>query len=200
MPKEVISQIYDPFFTTKGLGKGTGLGLSTVYGIVKQSGGYINVESILDEGTTFSIYLPRELEQVEEYTVKSEVIELPRGEELILLVEDEAELRILAGMILKKQGYKIIEAENGLEALDLCKELEKPVDLVITDVIMPNLGGPALIKQLKSRWSDFKVLFMSGYTANEIENSGLPNTKIPFLQKPFKPDDLIGKVRNVLDS
>lgn len=199
MTDEVKAQIFEPFFTTKGEGKGTGLGLSTVYGIVKQSGGSIWIYSELGVGTTFKIYLPMVSEKEDKLTLKPDYVELPRGTETILVVEDEDGVRKLTCRTLKQLGYKVIEAENGGEALMICKELEKPVDLVLTDVIMPKVSGAVLIKNLQEIWSDFKVLYMSGYTANAIAHSGILDHDKPYLQKPFRPIDLAKKVRSVLD-
>ena len=138
-------------------------------------------------------------EDADKLTREVRDIELPRGTETILLVEDEEGVRKLACRILKQQGYRIIEAQNGGEALSVCKELEKPVDLVVTDVIMPNMGGAELVKNLREIWSDLKVLYMSGYTADAIAHSGVLDPDKPYLRKPFRPIDLAWKVRRVLD-
>ena len=197
---EVKMQIFDPFFTTKDKGQGTGLGLSTVYGIVKQSGGNIWVYSELNKGTTFKIYLPMVVEEAEEFTREVPFIELPRGTETVLVVEDEDSVRRLACRVLKQQGYKIIEAQTGGDAYLMCQKMEKPVDLVITDVIMPTMGGVELVEKLREIWSDFKVLLMSGYTSNTIVHNGMIDPGVPYLQKPFRPVDIAWKVRRVLDS
>ena len=199
MTDEVKTQVFEPFFTTKGEGKGTGLGLSTVYGIVKQSGGNIWLYSELEEGTTFKVYLPMVADEAEEFVREVGAIELPRGSETVLVVEDEEGTRKLVCRILKQQGYHIIEAQNGGEALMICKELEKPVDLVLTDVIMPNMGGTVLVKNLHEILPDVKVLYMSGYTTDAVAHAGVLDSGTPYLQKPFRPIDLAWKVRRVLD-
>ena len=200
MTDEIRVQIFDPFFSTKEEGKGTGLGLSTVYGIVKQSGGHIWVYSEPGKGTTFKIYLPMVREEAEEFVHRAEVGEAPSGTETVLVVEDEQSVRLLASRILKMQGYNVLEAQNGGEAYLMCEKMEKPVDLVVTDVIMPVMSGAELIKKLREIWTDFKVLFMSGYTSNAIVHSGVLDSDTPYLQKPFRPVDLAWKVREVLDS
>ena len=197
--ENVKSHIFEPFFTTKEEGKGTGLGLSTVYGIVKQSGGNIWVYSELDKGTTFKIYLPMVTQEADELSREADVSEAPRGTETILLVEDEEGVRKLAVRILKGQGYKVLEAESGVDALLICQKMQKPVDIVITDVVMPNMSGSEFVEKLREFWSDFKVLYMSGYTANAIAHSGVLDPDKPYLQKPFRPIDLALKVRSVLD-
>ena len=159
MTNEVKAQIFDPFFTTKSMGEGTGLGLSTVYGIVKQSGGSIWVYSEVGVGTAFKIYLPKVEEVAEEFVREVGVAELPRGTETVLVVEDEDGVRHLACRVLKRQGYTVLEARTGGDAYLLCQKREKPVDLVITDVIMPNMGGVELVEKLREIWTDFKVLY-----------------------------------------
>ncbi|HHE47119.1 MAG TPA: response regulator, partial [Bacteroidetes bacterium] len=199
MTDEVRMQIFDPFYTTKEEGKGTGLGLSTVYGIVKQSGGNIWVYSEPGKGTAFKVYLPMVAKEADKLSLDADMGDLPRGTETILVVEDEDGVRKLACRSLKKQGYKIIQAANGGEALMIARELEKPVDLLVTDVIMPHMGGVVLVKNLHEIWPDVKVLYMSGYTANAIAHSGVLDPDKPFIQKPFHPIDLVRKVRKVLD-
>jgi len=199
MTPEVRDRVFEPFFTTKEKSKGTGLGLSTVYGIVKQSGGNIWVYSEPNHGTTFKIYLPRVDEPLEE--IKEEVVgeEIHRGGETILLVEDEEEVRKLAVRILERQGYTVLEACDGEEALFLCKERKGPIHLILTDVVMPQMGGPGLVGQLKQVRQDFKVLYMSGYTDNSITHQGVLEKGMNYIQKPFTIDGLIRKVRGVLD-
>ncbi len=200
MSDTVKKQIFEPFFTTKAEGKGTGLGLSTVFGIVIQSDGGIEVHSELGEGTTFSIFLPQAEEDIEEIVFEGDAIDLPRGTETILIAEDDDALRSLVCRILRGQGYKTIEAQNGGEALMICRELDKPVDLVITDVVMPSMRGEILIKNLREIWSEVKVLYMSGYSAEKVSDSKILESDDPFIQKPFRPIDLTWKVRKVLDS
>lgn len=197
--EELQSQIFDPFFTTKETGKGTGLGLSMVYGIIKQSQGHISVYSKLNRGTTFRIYLPREMEQSVTGDIQSETGKLPIGKERILVVEDEDAVRTLTIRSLKSSGYKVVEARSGADALQICKELDKPVDLVLTDVIMPDINGPDFIGCLLEIWPGIKVLFMSGYAADHIIQDGMIARGMPYIQKPFSPSSLAVKVRAVLD-
>jgi signal transduction histidine kinase len=200
MTPEVRERVFEPFFTTKEKGKGTGLGLSTVYGVVKQSGGYIWVYSERGQGTTFKIYLPRVDEPLEE-EVRKKVVkeELPGGKETILVVEDEEEVRKLAVAILRKQGYRILEASNGGDAFLICEQGKEPVRLLLTDVVMPGLNGPELARRLRYFYPEMKVLFMSGYTDNGVLQQGVLDHGMFFLQKPFSVDGLTGKVRSVLD-
>jgi CheY-like chemotaxis protein len=199
MTPEVRDRVFEPFFTTKEKGRGTGLGLSTVYGIVKQSGGNIWVYSEPNHGTTFKIYLPRVYEAPEE--LKEEIVreEIPRGGETILLVEDEEVVRKLAARVLEKQGYTVLGASNGEEALFLCQRKNEPIHLVLTDVMMPQMGGPQLVEQLRQMRQDFKVLYMSGYTDGGIAHHGVLEKGIDYIQKPFSIDGLTRKVREVLD-
>jgi CheY-like chemotaxis protein len=199
MSAEVRNQVFEPFFTTKEKGKGTGLGLSTVYGIVKQSGGNIWVYSEPGKGTTFKIYLPRVDEPPEEFKEKVEVKEIPRGSETILLVEDEKEVLKLASRILKEQGYRILEAATGEEALKICKENKGPFHLLLTDVVMPQMSGRQLKERLGQVGQGFKVLYMSGYTDNAIVHHGVLEKGMNFIQKPFTLEGLARKVREVLD-
>ena len=201
MGEEVKKRIFEPFFTTKGEGKGTGLGLATVYGIVKQSGGFINVYSELGVGTIFKVYLPRVTGEAEDIKKKVKPAEIPRGTETILFVEDEEAVRALSVMFLKRHGYTILEAPSGGEAYLKCKHLDKPVDLIITDVIMPGgMNGAELIQTIRSElWHNVKALYISGYTANAVFHNGVLDPGTPYLQKPFRLEDLGHKVREVLD-
>jgi len=199
MPPEIRDRIFEPFFTTKEKGKGTGLGLSTVYGIVKQSGGNIWVYSEPEKGTTFKIYLPRVDEPFEELKEKLVKEELPRGNETILIVEDEEDVLRLAGRILSRQGYHVLEASSGEEALKVCKKKKEPFHLLLTDVVMPQMSGRQLEEQLSRVCQDFKVLYMSGYTDNAITHHGVLEKGMNYIQKPFTVDSLIRKVRGVLD-
>lgn len=200
MDAGTMGHIFEPFFTTKEKGKGTGLGLATVYGIVKQSGGYIWVYSERGLGTSFKIYLPR----AEEIKEKVEVVELrsapPQGSETVLLVEDEDGVRSLVRGILEAGGYKVLEANRPLRAWATCQQFEGPIHLLLTDVVMPQMNGPDLAEKLKSLRPDTKVLYMSGYTDGAILHHGVLEPGTPFLQKPFTPDVLARKVREVLDS
>jgi PAS domain S-box-containing protein len=199
MTPEVRDRVFEPFFTTKEKGKGTGLGLSTVYGIVKQSNGNIWVYSEPGNGTTFKIYLPRLDEPLEELRKKVVDGELPRGSETIFIVEDEKEVLTLAGRLLKRQGYHVLEASNGEEALKVCKERKEPIHLLLTDVVMPQMSGRQLAEQLKQVCQDFKVLYMSGYTDNAITHHGVLERGMNYLQKPFTVEGLARKVREVLN-
>jgi two-component system cell cycle sensor histidine kinase/response regulator CckA len=199
MTPEVRERIFDPFFTTKETGKGTGLGLSTVYGIVKQSGGNIRVYSESGMGTTFKIYLPRVEEPLSEIERRMIEGELPRGSQTILVAEDEGEVRKLAGLILKNQGYKVLEASNGSEALLICERHKDSIDLLLTDVVMPGMSGRELANRLACFRQEMKVLYMSGYTGNAIGHHGILEEGIDYIQKPFTVHDLAVTVRKVLD-
>jgi len=201
MDHETQSRVFEPFFTTKG-SKGTGLGLSTVYGIVKQSGGFIFVDSQPQRGTSFRIYFPR-LEGTEDAAAAQDFLGLPRperGGETILLVEDEINLRRLVHQYLEKQGYKILEAEDGAAALQIAAGHSGVIDMVLTDVVMPGMNGRELALHLTAKLPDLRVLYMSGYTENAIGQNGMLYAGINLLQKPFSLPALKDKVREVLDS
>jgi two-component system cell cycle sensor histidine kinase/response regulator CckA len=197
MDKETQSRIFEPFFTTKEKGKGTGLGLSTVYGIVKQSGGYVMVQSEKGHGTTFNIYLPRV-----EATAEQNVVQAPRaaagGSETVLLVEDEESVRQLVRETLQAKGYKVVEAENGEAGVAAAAKYEGKIHMVITDVVMPGMGGRELVKRLAESRPETKVLYLSGYTEDAIVNEGTIESGTAFLQKPFTLQNLSRKVREVL--
>lgn len=200
MTEEVKSRIFEPFFTTKELGKGTGLGLATVYGIVKQSSGNIWVYSEPNEGTTFKIYLPRAQEE-KTITASVDKIEgLPRGIEGILVVEDNKEVREFIVRVLKELGYNTHEASDGVEAVEILKTKGNEINLVLTDVMMPNMRGDRLAEKIKEDYPDIKVLFMSGYADNIITNRGILKNGINYLQKPLTAMALAQTVRRVLDS
>lgn len=196
MDKETQSRIFEPFFTTKDKGKGTGLGLSTVYGIVKQSGGYVMVQSEEGRGTSFHIYLPR-VEAPPEIHAAPVARTALGGTETVLLVEDEESVRHLVRETLTTKGYHVVEAENGEAGLAAAAKQEGKIDLVITDVVMPGMGGRELVKQLAATRPDTKVLYLSGYTEEAINGEGI-ETGAAFLQKPFTLQNLSRKVREVL--
>ena len=199
MEPEIKDRIFEPFFTTKEKGRGTGLGLSTVYGIVKQSGGNIGVYSESGQGTTFKIYLGRVDEPLAELGGKTKGKGMPRGNETIVIVEDDEGVRKLAVRILAKQEYTVLEAPKAEEALEICKRRKEPVHLVLTDVVMPEMSGRQLIEALMQVRKDFKVLYMSGYTDNAIVHHGVLEGEAEFIQKPFSFEGLATKVREVLD-
>jgi CheY-like chemotaxis protein len=201
MNAEVLSHIFEPFFTTKEQGKGTGLGLSTVYGIVTQSGGIIRVSSEPGQGAEFSICLPSVAENAAALSLRDKSRNPPGGKETVLFVEDDPLVRQLGLRILRRHGYDVLEAASGPEALATAKEhAEKTIHLLVTDVIMPKIGGPELATRLSAMRSHLKVLFISGYTDNALAHHGLLEPGIMFLQKPFTAEALLHKVREVLDS
>jgi two-component system, cell cycle sensor histidine kinase and response regulator CckA len=195
MTEAVRLRVFEPFFTTKGPGQGTGLGLATVYGIVKQSGGHVEVESAVGQGTSFRVYLPRVEESVPHRPPAATPVELPRGSETVLLAEDEGAVRGFASIILRSCGYRVLEAADGFDALRQAKEHAGPIHLLVSDVIMPRMNGSQLAEQLRQARPNVRVLFISGYTAD----IALPQGGDAFLQKPFTPMALAGKVRRVLD-
>jgi two-component system, cell cycle sensor histidine kinase and response regulator CckA len=198
MDKETQSRIFEPFFTTKEKGKGTGLGLSTVYGIVKQSGGYVMVQSEIGCGTTFSIYLPRVDEAAEPHGSTPAARAAAGGCETVLLVEDEESVRELVRDTLKAKGYTVLEADNGHAGVTVAAQHSGKIDLVITDVIMPGMGGRELVQSLLSTRPHLKVLYLSGYTEDAIVNEGSLESGKAFLQKPFTLQNLSRKVREIL--
>jgi two-component system cell cycle sensor histidine kinase/response regulator CckA len=200
MTPEVKARLFEPFFTTKPTTQNTGLGLATVYGIVVQSGGYIWVDSEPGKGTTFRICLPLvELEEGAGEAPPPPVKSKP-GHEKILLVEDEDAVRSVASRVLLNQGYTILQARNGKEALELLQDLGETLDLVLTDVVMPDMSGPTLAQQLRARWPTLKLLYMSGYAVGDKVPSSSEQAGDSFLQKPFSAEDLVHKVREVLDA
>ena len=198
MDQETQDQAFEPFFTTKPKGKGTGLGLSTVFGIVKQSGGSVTLTSAPGTGTTFRVYFPQTTEDVAVRTIAPSIPPPARGE-TILLTEDETQLRKLISTVLVRAGYRVVEAKDGIEALRVVAELEEPIDLLLTDVVLPQMSGKELADRLRADGKVTRVLFMSGYTDDAIANHGILEAGTWFIQKPFKPAALVKKVRDVID-
>lgn len=210
IPAEIREKIFEPFFSTKDVGKGTGLGLSTVYGIVKQTGGFIFLDSEMGEGTTFRIFLPRYEQEAKDEALELEAeVDLPpaapetvedlTGSATIMLVEDEEAVRAFAARALASRGYVVYEAGSGAEALELIEEIEEGVDLVVSDVVMPEMDGPTMLGELRKKRPDIKVIFMSGY-AEEAFRKNLPeNEEFGFLPKPFSLKQLAVKIKEMLD-
>jgi len=199
MSEEVKGYVFEPFFTTKPQGKGTGLGLATCYGIVKQSSGHMWFDSEVGQGTTFLIYLPRR-EETARHAQQRETSSLLQGTETILLAEDEPLVRSIAAQTLRLHGYTVLEAANGQEALDLVAEHRVEPDLLVTDVVMPQMGGRELVDRLQFAYPRLKVLYISGYTADAIVHQGMLDPDLAFLHKPFTPAELASRVRAVLGS
>jgi CheY-like chemotaxis protein len=199
MTPATLSRIFEPFFTTKQQGKGSGLGLATVYGIVKQSGGYIWVYSEPGQGTVFKVYLPAEVSAVTPATVDRAGGTRARGWETVLLAEDEDAVRALAREVLRRHGYVVLEARHGLDALRIAERHPDVIHLLITDVVMPHMSGSDLAQRLLTVRPNLKVLFMSGYTDHAVMHRHL-TPGVSFLQKPFSPDIFARKVRGILDA
>jgi two-component system cell cycle sensor histidine kinase/response regulator CckA len=209
IPADIVDKIFEPFFSTKEVGKGTGLGLSTVYGIVKQTGGFVYVDSTPGEGTTFRIFLPRhrpELEAQPEAQATNgagkEGAAKPRpdltGQGTILLVEDEDGLRSLNARGLRSRGYSVIEASNGIEAMEALDEKDGAVDLVVSDVVMPEMDGPTLLREMRKRNPNLKIIFVSGYAEEAFDKSLPENEQFAFLPKPFALSALVEKVKETM--
>jgi len=199
MDAETQAHIFEPFFTTKELGKGTGLGLATVYGVVKQSGGYIWVCSEPGQGATFKVYLPRVDEPVQETRRETRPAKSSQGSETILLVEDEQSLRTLTRDVLVESGYSVLDAESGAQAVEIAQSHPGPIHLLLTDVVMPGMNGPAVVEKLAVTRPDMRVLYMSGYTDRAIDQHGMLGSGSFLVQKPYTRDNLNRKVREVLD-
>ena len=200
MSEETRSHLFEPFYTTKGAGRGTGLGLATAYGIVRQSAGAIGIISELGKGTTARIFLPLFGGESGVAAESQAAGEAPTGAETVLLVEDEARVRKLIAGVLASRGYHVLEATRGAEALRLCREYKGKIDLAVVDVVMPEMSGPDLVRQIVPLCKGMRVLFISGYTDEAIVHHGIERTGAAFLQKPFMPDALARKVREVLDA
>ncbi len=199
IPSEILHRIFDPFFTTKEVGRGTGLGLSTVYGIVTQSGGSVEVRSSVGKGTSFIAFLPLDTSGVEDAVQPPPREESLRGTETIMVVEDEQPVRDLLNRILKGQGYRVVVAQSPGEALLIAEELDGEIELVVTDVVMPHLSGPKLVERLRADLPRLRVLLMSGHPEELVLDSKLSGDRLLFLQKPFDPEVLLKKVRELLD-
>jgi two-component system cell cycle sensor histidine kinase/response regulator CckA len=225
IPDSILGKIFDPFFSTKEVGKGTGLGLSTVYGIIKQTGGFVYVDSVVHQGTTFRIFLPRHIlgavelaEQALEATaithtltaaegVKRAATAAPAkapaavdltGQGTILLVEDEEGLRALNARGLTSRGYTVLEAGNGVEAIEVLESSGKPIDLVVSDVVMPEMDGPTLARELRTRNPDLKIIFVSGYAEDAFQKHLPEHGQFAFLPKPFTLKQLVAAVKETL--
>jgi len=210
IPAEIVDKIFEPFFSTKEVGKGTGLGLSTVYGIVKQTGGFVYVDSTPGEGTTFRIFLPRHRPELEaqpepQATNGKEAAAAPpkprpdlTGQGTILLVEDEDGLRSLNARGLRSRGYSVIEASNGIEAMEALDEKDGAVDLVVSDVVMPEMDGPTLLREMRKRNPNLKIIFVSGYAEEAFDKSLPENEQFAFLPKPFALSALVEKVKETM--
>jgi CheY-like chemotaxis protein len=197
---EAIDQIFEPFFTTKALGQGTGLGLATVYGIVKQNNGFINVYSEPNQGTTIKVYLPRHIEETVVKKPNEIVSEVPKSQgETILLVEDDAGILKLGEKILENLGYKVLSTSNPRNVKKMIKEYDGQIDLLLTDVVMPEMNGRELSEYVQRVYPQIKILFMSGYTANVIAHQGVLDENICLISKPFSLKEIALKIRELLD-
>ena len=212
IPAEIVDKIFEPFFSTKEVGKGTGLGLSTVYGIVKQTGGFVYVDFEPGEGTSFRIFLPRHRPELEAQPEAQAANGAPRtrrpsrrsrgadltGQGTILLVEDEDGLRSLNARGLRSRGYSVIEAANGVEAMEALDEKDGAVDLVVSDVVMPEMDGPTLLREMRKRNPNLKIIFVSGYAEEAFDKSLPENEQFAFLPKPFALSALVEKVKETM--
>lgn len=186
-------------FTTKARGRGTGLGLSTVFGIVRQSGGYVRVRSELGRGTTFDILLPRAAKSHHVVSINSGIEDLPRGSETIMVVEDDGDARRVVRSILQLQGYSVLEAENGPEAISLATQHGGDIDLLLSDVVLPGMTGRQIWEAMRAMRRAIRVLFVSGYPEETLQRHGIDRDGVGFVQKPFSPSTLATKVRAALD-
>ena len=200
MDAETRAHLFEPFFTTKPIGKGTGLGLSTAYGIVKQSGGAIEVESLPGKGTTFRVYLPIVEQAISPQKAPKISTPVLGGSETVLLAEDQPSIRTVLREFLESEGYKVLEAQNGNEALEIAKHYIGSIDVLVTDVIMPQLRGIELAKRLTEIYPGICVIFMSGYSEDAfVENRLLSERNMTLIQKPFDPEKLAQKIRESLN-
>jgi two-component system, cell cycle sensor histidine kinase and response regulator CckA len=199
MTDDIKAHIFEPFFTTKEQGKGTGLGLATVYGIIKQSGGQIEVYSEIGKGTTFKIYFPQVAGEIAPMKSNQTLPGVAQGNEVILVVEDDEGVRELVIEILTVYGYKVLIAGHGNEALAVCGSHKGPIELLMTDMVMPEMNGPELAERIRAIRPEIKVLFTSGYTEHAVVNNGMLSPEMNFLHKPFTPQAVARKVREVLD-
>jgi CheY-like chemotaxis protein len=200
MSDEVKRHVFEPFFTTKAIGKGTGLGLASCYGIVAQYGGFIRFDSELSRGTSFRVYLPCSSDRAAETGEREGATALPRGGETILVVEDEPLVRRLTGRVLAAQGYSVLEASDGLEAIRIAESHPGPIHLLATDVVMPRLGGLELSRTLLASRPELRVIFMSGYTDQHVREGLSSMAKVDLLAKPFTVNTLTERVRALLDA
>jgi two-component system cell cycle sensor histidine kinase/response regulator CckA len=206
MTPEVMAKIFEPFFSTKDVGKGTGLGLSTVYGIVKQTGGYIFADSTPGKGTTFRVYLPRHIPEPETAADRAGTQSQPKPERSrdlsgtgrVLLVEDEDSVRNFAVRALKRQGYEVLEATTGVEALEIFAAETQPIDIIVSDVVMPEMDGPTMLTEMRKSRPDLKVIFVSGYPDDRFKTGLDPDAHYAFLAKPFSLPQLAAKVKEEL--
>jgi CheY-like chemotaxis protein len=198
--KDMLQYIYEPFFTTKEKGKGTGLGLATVYAIIKQNGGHINVYSETGQGTVFKIYLPLiDAQHVSDQSAEEISIQTIQGTETLLIVEDEESVLEYISESLAEYGYQIMGAINPVEAINIYRKRKSHIDMIISDVIMPQMSGPEMARKLRVDAPELKVLFMSGYTESMIGKHGVLDQELHYIQKPFGPTEIARKIRTTLD-
>jgi CheY-like chemotaxis protein len=203
MDAETQARIFEPFFTTKGPGKGTGLGLATVYGIVKQHGGAISVYSEPERGTTFKLFFPKRAAGIGgplSEPIEPVLMALRGGRRTILLVEDDESLRRMTLNMLERHGYRVLSASGGQEALAFCRSVHGAIDLVLSDMVMPQMGGDQLAIELRRLYPGMKIIFMSGYSEHAAVNQALLSPDTPFLTKPFTTAELLGKVNQALSA
>jgi CheY-like chemotaxis protein len=200
MDEVTLGRVFEPFFTTKPVGQGSGLGLATVYGIVKQSNGYVWAESSPTAGSSFHVYLPQTAGEIERPSAGPPALDLQRGHATILVVDDEEMIRALARRALELFGYDVVEAEDGVAALRAVQQDEdRRIAVVVADVVMPRMDGRELSERIRASHPDLSVLFMSGHTGDELARRRLLDPTVPFLQKPFHPDELVSQVQKLLD-